>query len=37
MANPRVELGYTYMMAWFVVHFSMLMEPPKILGVPFVR
>lgn len=37
VANPRAELPYTYLMAWFVFHYPMLMEPPKTTDVPFVR
>lgn len=35
--NPWVELSCTYLMAWFILHYPMLMEPPKTADVPFVR
>ena len=37
--NPRIELPYTYLMAWYVMHFPSLMKPvSRCEGfVPFVQ
>lgn len=35
--SPRVELSYTYLMAWFLMHYPMLIECPKKAGLPFVQ
>lgn len=37
VANPRIELPYTYLMAWFVLHCPMLKEPLKKADVLFIR
>lgn len=37
VTNPRVELPYTYLMTWFVLHCPMLMECPRTADVPFVQ
>lgn len=37
MANSQVALPYTYLMAWFILHFPLLMDPHKIADVPFIR
>lgn len=34
--NPCMELPYTYLMAWFLLHCPLLMEPPKTAIVPLV-
>lgn len=35
MSNPCVEMPYSYLMAWFVLYFPMLMEPPRTASVSF--
>lgn len=37
MANPPVELPYSHLMAWFMLHCPVLMQCPKEVVPPFVQ